>query len=236
MSSQQKHCGNCGAALVPGDQFCGECGHPVPTEAAPPPPHQAPPPEKKEEGKPRSNILIRILSSIVLLSVVGVLARFVSQFLADRLARPISTSIPNVITVEPLATIAPVQDESTLIQGVFLEHDVQVDGQSYLGVHAQLQVSQADSDKVWVTAYFWRNDGSPMDGFLEEYTINGQAAVWELAEVTYSPVTYWEDFVLLIPVSGLEVGEDHYVSVVIEDEATTSVLYKEFSETFSVLP
>jgi len=137
-------------------------------------------------------------------------------------------------------TVTPGIDNSaagTQIRSVRLEHNVQgSDGTSYLAIHAEFQVSTADSRQVWLIARFWLSDGSPMPAASSTYGLGAQAAVSQVADVTIEPISYWQDYLLYIPTSALAVGQNHYATVEIMDVASTRVLAQTTTESFNRNP
>jgi hypothetical protein len=122
----------------------------------------------------------------------------------------------------------------TRIDTAWLEHNVLLEDKYWLAVHADFQVSQAEADDIWAVARFWRIDGTPMPSEMVDYDWDGQAAVWEWAEVPFAPNSYWEGYTLYIPYEALETGSDHYATFEIVDVETESVLIWFDTEDFSV--
>ena len=122
----------------------------------------------------------------------------------------------------------------TLIRGVWLEHNYVWGGNTYMVIHCNFQASAADttSRRVRVAVYFYLSDGSKMRSFLRNYaTTDGQAAISEIAAVTYN-VTTWADFRLYMRVDGLARAQNCSGSVQIQDADTNRVLATAQTPTF----
>jgi hypothetical protein len=137
-------------------------------------------------------------------------------------------------TPGPQATPTPDKTVFTLIEDAWLEHNVLYDDGYYLLVHSSFTISRADSARAWVVARFWLADTSPMPQQMHDYSLEGQAAVWDTVDVMLSPASYWDDFYLSIPYDALAAGEWHYATVELRDVDTDMLLDWFDTESFDV--
>lgn len=136
-------------------------------------------------------------------------------------------------TYSPPAPSTPPTD--TLIRDVRLEHNYVLGNGTYMVIHCNFQVSAAHttSRRVRVAVYFYLSNGSKMRALPSNYTTpDGQAAVSEMAVVTYD-LTTWADFPLYMPVAALTQGQNSYGLVQIQDADTNRVLATAQTPTFS---
>lgn len=216
-------CPNCGQPNEPEARFCGECGHDLASVA-----RSAE--DDASEVKSRSWLLIggglglTVLCGLCL--VILVIPRLVGDLDFDQLL-----SDPN-----PPAIIEPVEpaDPVTGIYEVQLEHNVPFEGNNYMVVHIEFEIEQVQAQRVSVVTRVWHQDGSPMEASDPAYSVAGQAGLLDFAEVEYSPSTYWQDYQLWLPYDAILVGEDHYVTVVLEETGGGTVLDAWRTEPFYV--
>jgi len=142
-------------------------------------------------------------------------------------------------TSQPTVTETPPAIQGTYIQNVWLDNVVS-NGTNYLVVHCSFQVAQSDSNQVWVLAFFWLSDNSPMRAQMSGYsTTQGQASVWTcggpaacLLDVQYAPATRWTDLPLHIPYAALSSGSGHFATIEIRDTATGRILATARTQSF----
>jgi hypothetical protein len=163
----------------------------------------------------------------------------------ERIAITVTSSQQEIVTVvsepEPELEEGNGQSESpidvTSIFHVELEHNVLYEEGPVLEIYSSFQVTQSDSNNVWVLATFWTDEGLPIDAALEQYALdNNQAAVFEMAEVPFE-LSVWENFVLIIPNYAINTGSGIfiYAQIEIQDVATGESLSAYQTETFEVV-
>jgi serine/threonine protein kinase len=150
-----------------------------------------------------------------------------------------------VPTPSPPAPSTP--SMGTLIRSVWLQHDYPWGGATYMVIHCNFQVSAADttSRRARVVVYFYLSNRARMRALLRGtyrapdgqaavyYSNEGQAAVAEVANVTYDPATTWPDFPLYMRVDGLARSQNSFGIVQIQDLETNRVLATAQTPTFS---
>jgi hypothetical protein len=135
----------------------------------------------------------------------------------------------------PVATIESFSQTSQILDA-WIEHNVEFDGQTFMVVHVEFEVLQADAATAAVVVLIYTEDGNPMTAHDPGYELSGQAAVYDIAEVTYSPSTYWDDYELWIPYSAIESGENHYAIVEVQEADTGRILDSWKTDPFFVVP
>ncbi len=233
-------CNNCNAPLREGAQFCGACGQSVrPKRAAPrPQASTAPKPSpQKKAGGGRS-----CLTSIVILLVIGLGGVVVESLLQGNIPAIITEITDSLTTIPPTRTptatriiitntpssgfvsdpvVTPdVTVGETFIHSVYNVIDYDDAGVEYIGFQPQFEVSRADSASVYVSAYIYHSDGTPMTATSDAtYDVQGQLATWGTADVTFEPGTIWYEgeYTLWLPTSYLATGTGHYALIVIQD-------------------
>ncbi len=224
-----RRCENCGSPLDPDDRYCGECGHD----------HGEPAPIPGSSSDKKGRRFPRWLAVIGILIVLGCCVLAVGGYVVTRTLEGLELpDLEGLLDSNDPGFVPTVEffDASTQLDAVWIEHNVEFEDQFYMVVHVEYEVLQQDTDLATVVAYFWLEDGSPMPAYEPEFDVGGQAAALDVGEVTFSPSTYWEDFQLWIPYSVLEVGEEHFATVELQDANTGRLLDSWESESFTVLP
>ena len=225
-----RHCSNCGTALDPEGRFCGGCGFDNGD------PGQSEPDSLNERARrkiPRWIIVVGVLVMLVccVVTIGGfTMVRMIEGLdLSDIEGLVDSRDSPFVPTLQPVSS-------HTQIYDVWIDHNAEFEGQVFMIFHVEHEVLQADTTAAAVVAFMWLKDGSPMLSYDPDYDVAGQATVLDLADVTYNPSTYWEDYQLWIPYTALEAGEDHFATVELQDAETGRILDSWVTEPFSVMP
>lgn len=130
----------------------------------------------------------------------------------------------------------PSVDTSSQIYDVWMDHNVEYEGQEFMIFHIEHEIFQADSATAAVVVFLWREDGSPMPSYEPDYNLAGQAAVMDLAQVSISPSSYWGDYQLWIPYYAMEAGENQFATVELQDTETERILGTWKTEPFHVFP
>ncbi len=225
-----RYCSNCGTQLDPDGRFCGACGFDNGELVQSSPPPAA---EKPRRRIPRWIIIVGIL--ILLVCCVLTIGGYTLVRVMEGLD---FSELEGLLESEDwFSDSSPQSDDSnTRIYDVWVEHNVEFEGNLYMVFHVDLEIVQIDAADAVVGAFIWLEDGSPMVSYEPDYDLDGQAAVLDMAEVTYSPSTYWEDYQLWIPYYALEAGEGHFATVELLNADTGQIMDSWTTDPFDVLP
>lgn len=225
-----RYCSNCGTPLDPEGRFCGACGfdNGELVQSSPQP----------AEVKPRRRIPRWII-------IVGILVLFLCCVLSIGgyiLARVIEglefSDFEGFLESEDSFFDSSLQsdDSNSQIYEVWIDHNVEFEGENFMIFHIEHEIYQADSTAAEVVVFIWLEDGSPMVSYEPDYDVSGQAGMLDFAEVQFSPSTYWEDYQLWIPYYAMEVGDSHFATVELQDAESGRILDSWTTEPFNVLP
>lgn len=225
-----RRCSNCDTPLDPEGRFCGECGldNGEPGLSKPPLPDV-----KARRRMPRWVIVVGVLVIVVSCGVViggSAVARMIEELDLSDVEGLLDSSDSLVApTLQPVTSYTQIHD-------VWIDHNVEYEGQVFMIFHIEHEVLQADTTSAAVVVFIWLEDGTPMASYDPDYDVAGQATVLDLADVRFSPSTYWEDYQLWIPYYAMEAGENHYATVELQDAETGRILDSWTTELFTVIP
>ena len=215
--------------MDPADRFCGECGH----DNGEPGGNQPSPPSETAKSKPSRRLLLLAIAVTVICCVV-----VLGGYLVVRMAGAIDLADFGDLLGpgDPPSTPAVEVSRTTKIWDAWVEHNLEFEGQRYMVIHVESEALQNDAATAAVVGLIWTADESPMTAHDPEYELSGQAAVIGLAEVTFSPSTYWDDYQLWIPYYAMETGENSYATIELQDADTGRVIDLWETGPFSVFP
>ncbi|HKC65842.1 MAG TPA: hypothetical protein VKB86_19520 [Pyrinomonadaceae bacterium] len=148
---------------------------------------------------------VSVLSAVALALIALLVAAPNSTVRAQKMFA--SGSTPR-IEITPLNNATALDDPEAEYQGARVVHNVVVDGQKGMRVHAKFLVRYGEDVHCMLIAYFYNDDGSPIEAVDRKYRCGDEGAVCARTDFTprYDPAQY-NDLQIFLPYSALGLDE-----------------------------